>query len=273
MRIAACVKWVDLRPEIDPLTGSVSTDERTAGISAADSAAVEVALGLADAWGAELTVLCAAAAGADRMLRDLLSTGVDAVSRVDVAPDAPSEVVAAALADAVDGVDAVVCGDYSSDRGSGSVPAFLAHHLGAAQALGLVAVDPAEAGHLYVTRRLGGGRSERLELSGRAVISVEGSVAQLRRASLREVLRTADAMVPVTGAVAADGHHVEVVGRSPLRPRARALPPPVGDDARDRIVALTGALVDRTPPRTVHATPAEAADLVLAQLREWGALD
>ena len=96
MRIAACVKWVDLRPEIDPLTGSVSTDERTAGISAADSAAVEVALGLADAWGAELTVLCAAAAGADRMLRDLLSTGVDAVSRVDVAPDAPSEVVAAA---------------------------------------------------------------------------------------------------------------------------------------------------------------------------------
>jgi electron transfer flavoprotein beta subunit len=56
----------------------------------------------------------------------------------------------------------------------------------------------------------------------------------------------------------------------PLRPRARVMPPPAGDTARDRIVALTGALVDRTPPRTVEGTPEEAADAILEQLRTWG---
>ncbi len=58
----------------------------------------------------------------------------------------------------------------------------------------------------------------------------------------------------------------------PWRPRARVLPPPVGAEAFDRIVALTGALVDRTPPRTVEADPGQAADLIVAALRDWGYL-
>jgi len=46
--------------------------------------------------------------------------------------------------------------------------------------------------------------------------------------------------------------------------------PPTGEHALDRIVALTGALVDRTPPRTVDLEPAAAADAILDQLRSWG---
>ena len=42
--IAACLKWVDRRPEVDPLDAHVSTDARTAGMSAADAAALEWAL-------------------------------------------------------------------------------------------------------------------------------------------------------------------------------------------------------------------------------------
>ena len=62
--------------------------------------------------------------------------------------------------------------------------------------------------------------------------------------------------------------------RAPYRPRARALPAPSPElDVRDRILALTGALVERTPPRTVHADPAEAAELLLEQLRAWGELE
>ena len=274
-RVAACVKVVDLRPEIDRLSGVVSTSDRTAGISAADSAAVEVGLRLAAAWGVTLSVVCAGGPAADPVLRELLAVGASSAIRVDLDPDAPSEVVAAAVSAALDGVDLVVCGEYSADRGSGSVPAFLAHHLAAAQALGLVAVDPAESGRVLVTRRLGGGRSERLELSGRAVLSVEGSVARLRRAPLSALLASADAPVEVFAPLGDESMLtvVEVAGCHPLRPRPRVLPVPTGQAALGRIVELTGALVDRTPPRRVFATPAEAADLILAQLRVWDELD
>ena len=58
--------------------------------------------------------------------------------------------MAAALAAAPrPGAGLVLCGDLSADRGSGSVPAFLAAHLGAAQALGLVAVELGAAGHAH----------------------------------------------------------------------------------------------------------------------------
>lgn len=275
MRLAACVKVVDLRPEIDRLTGVVSTSDRTVGISGADSAAVEIGLRLAQAWGVTLSVVCAGGPGADSVLRQMLAVGASSAIRVDLAPGATSEAVAAAVSAALDDVDVVVCGEYSADRGSGSVPAFLAHHLGAAQALGLVAVDPAESGRVFVTRRLGGGRSERLELSGRAVLSVEGSVARLRRASLSAVLESAAAPIEVLAPVGEAPPFVdlEVAGRHPLRPRPRALSAPAGQAALGRIVELTGALVDRTPPRTVVATPAEAADLILEQLREWDESD
>ncbi len=39
--IAACLKLVDQRPEIDPLTGEVRIDARTSGASEADLAALE----------------------------------------------------------------------------------------------------------------------------------------------------------------------------------------------------------------------------------------
>jgi hypothetical protein len=37
-------------------------------------------------------------------------------------------------------------------------------------------------------------------------------------------------------------------------------------------VQLTGALVDRTPPRTLELEPAAAAEAIIDQLREWGYL-
>jgi hypothetical protein len=38
-------------------------------------------------------------------------------------------------------------------------------------------------------------------------------------------------------------------------------------------VALTGALSERTPPRSLVLDPPEAAAAIVAQLREWGYLD
>lgn len=276
MRVAVCVKWVDLRPEVDALTGAVHNDDRSSGWSPADLAAVETALRWADANpGATVLAVCVGSPAADRGLRELVAVGVDAVVRVDSgAPELDSGSVAAGLAVEVAGVDWVLCGDHSLDRGSGSVPAFLAHALGAEQALGLVAVDAPAAGTVRVTRRLGAGRSERLEVAAPAVLSVEGSVARLRRASLAAELEVGRMEVPVrsTG-VGVTRHAGWSVGQPvPWRPRPRGVLAPAGSTALDRIVELTGAHVDRTPPRTVEATPEDAAHLIVEQLRAWGYL-
>lgn len=275
LKIGACVKWVDLHPEIDPLTGAVDHDERRFGFSAADEAAVEIALRLAESNGGELTIACAGPTAAEAALRELAAVGASRVVRVEVDDDAPSEVVGTSLAAALDGVELVVCGDHSLDRGSGSVPGFLAHASGAASALGLVAltVDVSGTGPLEAVRRLDGGRRERLEITTPAVVSVEGSVARLRRAALHDVLRSRAMPVELVRPATSVVEVIDLDDAEALRPRPRVWPAPEGQSALDRIVTLTGALIERTPPRRIEATSAEAADAIVEQLRTWGYLE
>lgn len=274
MLIAACVKWTDLRPEIDPVHGNVVSTGKGNGFSMADRAAVEVGLRLADAWDGEVVAVCAGTPDADAGLRDLVAAGVHRAVRVDAGRDqlgeATADILAPVLSDADLGAQLVLCGDYSADRGSGTVPAYLAHHLRAAQALGLVEVEADGPGRVLAVRRLDGGRRERLAVAGPAVLSVEGSVAELRRAPLAASLAAQGGTVEVrSGRIE---HHVEPPRLRPWRPRARVLAPPEGTHALDRVVQLTGALVDRTPPRTLELDPPEAADAIIEQLRAWGYL-
>ena len=283
LQLVVCVKWTDLRPVVDPLHGTVAAQTHGEGFSQADRAALEVALRLAEHWDATTTLVALGPAAADTPLRELAASGVARVVRIDARSDLPSAQVAAQLATAIRRVTGgdrvvVVCGDTSADRGSGSVPAFLADELGAAQALGLIraaaddtaAVDPGSEG-IAALRRLDGGRRERLTVAPPAVLSVEGGAGELRRASLAATLAARELDIEV---VAGSGvREPETVLLSPWRPRTRVLPAPAGDHALQRIVALTGALVDRTPPRTVILEPAAAAEEILSQLRSWGYLD
>ena len=142
-------------------------------------------------------------------------------------------------------------------------------------ASGEAAGDP---GGLVVVRRLDGGRRERVRLAATvgepAVVSVEGATARLRRASLPGVVAAGTAaieVVTVGGTRGAGGAPVPVVVRSgPYRPRARRRPSPSAADPHTRILALTGAMTDRTPPVLVHLDPAAAAERILDQLRLWG---
>jgi electron transfer flavoprotein beta subunit len=266
--VAVCLKWAPIRAEVDPLTGAASTDERFSGVSPADRAALEWALRLADARGAEVVAVTAGPAASEPALRDALAAGAIRAVRVALDPDAPSEQVAAALAAAVGGVEVVCCGDHSLDRGSGSVPAFLAAERGAAQALGLLEVD----GELRATRRLDQGRRELLSVPTPAVLSFEGGL-ELRRAPLPRVLAARTAPIEVRPAPAGlVPHTVTEVERGPYRPRARALPSPTGD-ARQRVLSLTGSLVERTPPQLLELPPDEAAAAIVEQLRTWGHRD
>jgi electron transfer flavoprotein beta subunit len=275
--IAACGKWVDLRPEVDPLDAHVRTDPRTAGCSAADAAALEWALRAGERWDEPVLAVTAGPPAAERVLRDAVAAGATRAVRIDLPTSAPSAVVATAIAAVLGpaGVSSVWCGDHSLDRGSGAVPAFLAAELGCAQALGLVDVElDARTGRVTAWRRLDRGRREHVRLDGAGVLSVEGSSARLRRAGLGAVMSSGRAPIEVVApgpaareaSGAADAHLLR-----PFRPRARVLPAPAGTTALDRVRALTESTTASSHSHEVVVLdPPAAADRILDALAAWG---
>jgi electron transfer flavoprotein beta subunit len=274
--IAVLQKLVDLRAEIDPLTGepTVATRDRALGASPADLAALEAALQLANGGEevSEEVVVAAAAipanhAACDVMLREALAAGATRAIRVEIAPGASSAHVAAALAPVVSGARYALCGDASLDRGSGSVPAFVAAKLGCAQALGLTGIT-GEGPGLLVERRLDGGRRERLRVESPAVLSIQAGL-RLRRASLAGVLAARVASLEVMHLPV--GGHGEVHERlRPYRAPAGALAAPSAVDPRDRVLALSGMLVPARARRVVEADAATCAEELLSYLSEHG---
>lgn len=262
-RIVVCWKWV-----------ARDGDARRAGVSAADQAALETALRMGETLGEGVTVITLGPREAETWLREALAVGASRAVRVDASVDLPSAKVAIGLAKVLRGADWVLCGDYSPDRGSGSVPVFMAAELEAAQALGLlhVAVD-VDGSEPTVTaiRRLDGGRREQLRVTAPAVLSVEGSVARLRRATLPSEMAARDATIEAVKGPRADDQHADLI--RPYRPRPRVVPAPVGAAALDRIRALTDAGTAIAHGETVTLDPPEAAERIIAQLTSWGYLD
>jgi electron transfer flavoprotein beta subunit len=274
--VVVCMKWT-ARPGADP--GLDQHDERSALVSEADRAALELGLRIAEEWGTTVVVVAAGPSGAEAALRDALACGAHHAVRLDLEPSTDSAEVARQLAGVTSGAAVVLCGDHSADRGTGSVPAFLAHRLGVAQALGLVQVDTAGDGGraagspvmIRAVRRLDGGRREVLRVPVPCVLSVEGSVAALRRAPLRAALSARTAPIEVRPAPALAAHAPSAVVTA-YRPRARAMPAPAGDAPLDRLRALTDAAAGPARGELVELEPAAAAARILQALRHWGYL-
>lgn len=275
--VVAFVRCTDLRVEVDPLTGAVSRDPRAAALSASDAAAVEHALRFGSAWGARVLVVTAGGPECDGALREVSALGAE-VRRVELSSSYTDELVAdeqhlakvlvAALGE--DRPDLVLCADRSADRGTGALPAFLAHELGAVQAPGLVHLDLVD-GDVIAERRLDFGRRERMRVPLPAVCSVEAAGVRLRRASLQASLDGADRPVPVV-TVPALPSRVRIVQSRPLRPRPRHVPAPTGTP-RERLLALTGALLSHDPPTVIGPVDApEAVDALLEFLVRNGYL-
>ncbi|HEV3282471.1 MAG TPA: mycofactocin-associated electron transfer flavoprotein beta subunit [Acidimicrobiales bacterium] len=283
--VVACLRVTDQRPRVDPLTGAVHRDRWSIGWSAADAAALEHALRAAEAWGGRVLVVSAGPPTVEPVLIEAQALGASVV-RVpldEAGEQAYAEELAAdehglarriAAALSPFGPPALVmCGDRSADRGTGALPAFLAHELGAAQALGLVHLEfesgappaGAEPAVLAVLaeRRLDGGWRERLRVPLPAVCSVEPAGVTLRRASLAGALAAEASSVAVDRSGDAQRHaadHLVQVGPTlPFRPPTRAIPAPTGPDPRTRVLALTGALVAHDPPTVVGPVEAPAA--------------
>jgi electron transfer flavoprotein beta subunit len=240
-------------------------------MSYADSAALEWALALADAWNGRVEAVTVGPPVAEAILREALAVGAAEAKRVEAPIEASSADVGRAIASVARGADLVVCGDYSLDRGSGSVPAFVAAQLGVGQALGLVAIEVGAPGSLRATRRLDGGRREVLAVHGPAVVSVEGSTARLRRGSLRASLASAKAAIDVRSDSQAALSILAVTNRYAYRPRARVVPAPVGATALERIKSVTAtSTATETRADPIVMSPSEAADAILEALTRWG---
>ncbi|HEY0519491.1 MAG TPA: mycofactocin-associated electron transfer flavoprotein beta subunit [Ilumatobacteraceae bacterium] len=255
--IGVCVKWV-------------RTSAPSGGLSAADEAAIEIGLRHGKAHGMTVIAVTAGGPACEEAVRVALACGATTAVRVNAPDDADSATVAAALAPVLANTVAVWCGDYSIDRGTGSVPALLAAGLDRQQALGLVGVDLRDP--LRVTRRLDGGRREMLRITGPAVLSVEGSVARLRRATLRAALAAQTADVVAYDATPLASSATPFIEVRPYRPRARVLRGPVGVTPLDRLRALTDVSGAPQAGETVEGSAAEAAKRILETLRDWGYL-
>jgi electron transfer flavoprotein beta subunit len=275
--VVACLDPVDLRPEVDPLSGEVRADWRRADLSAADSAALEHSLRAAEAWRGTVLAVAAGPPALDPVLRQAVALGAGALrvpweaahSGLAADPVALAGALAAAIRQV--GLPAlVVCGDRSPSRGIGAVPALIAHHLGAEQALGLVSLT-VEQDSLSVVgeRRLDGGWRERLRVRAPAVCSVEAAGVRLRRAPMAAALHSTRQPIeisPVRADAAIQAASVRVGAPRPYRPRTKAVPPPAGA-THDRLLALTGALRAHDPPRIVGPiAPGEAAREILEYL-------
>jgi electron transfer flavoprotein beta subunit len=290
--VVACLRIGDLHATVDPLTGAVRTERAGLGLSDADAAALEHALRAGERWSAPVAAVTAGTVDVESVLREVAALGVS-VLRVEVGGPGDgigeqlvtdehglAREVAAALLGAFGPPLLVVCGDRSPDRGTGAFPAFLAHELGAAQALGLVALSVADRHDgILADRRLDAGWRERLRVPLPAVCSVEGAGVRLRRASLEGALAAATLAVPVTRRVIAtgatmDGERVRVGSTRAFAPRPRVVPAPAAEDPRLRVLALCGALEQRDPPVVVGPVDAAAAaDELLSFLDRHGYLE
>ena len=279
MTIAVCLKWALVS----------NGDERYAELSYADQAALEYALVLGEHFGEPVRAVTAGPVESEKILRQALAVGVNEVSRVELEADVSSSLVALNLSSAVKDCRMIWCGDYSSDRGSGSVPAFLAAELGIGQALGLISVEiPTSTSEpLLARRRLDGGRREVLEVLGPAVLSIEGSAARLRRAPLRATMAAANAEIitlrpseglntqrpdsPPLNPLRIPAEGTPTV--RPFRPRPRVITAPQGNSALDRVRQITDTSAAKAHGETVELEPREAAERILLALQTWNYLD
>ncbi|GAA3438371.1 mycofactocin-associated electron transfer flavoprotein beta subunit [Kutzneria kofuensis] len=268
MLVVAALNWPGPRTVVDQLTGIVRTEEGRPGASAAGLAALEHVLRIAEALGGRTVAVTIGPPQADEMLREALAAGAESALRVEVDPtddEAAARALLAAVAEHHGPPDVVVFGDDSD-----AIPGYLAALTDAAQALGLLELKVEDA-VLSGLRRLDKGRRERLVIPLPAVCSVE-PVIRPRRAGLPAMLAARNTKIPVVRPVV-PGWTVKAGPIRAYRPRARILPIPVADQARDRIVALTKALA-ATGSATVVTPPdaAAAADLLLEYLSKHGYL-
>lgn len=260
LRILAALKLAPSRVRVDAVTGEETVDELSLGMSKADAAALETALSLSS----DVIAVTVGGPSSEEVLRTAWAAGVEKLVRYPP-PDAREYAAAAIAAEAAD-CDLVLCGVWSLDGGSGSVPALAAAALGAAQALGCASVTRVGGRRLEVERRVQGGRLEKLAVTAPAVLSVGPEVAGLRRAGLDRFLSSAEAPVEVRAPAGPVIPVLRPLRTVAYRPRPQLIAPPEGEDGDARVRGLIGENRETRNRVELRAAPEQAAAEILARL-------
>lgn len=263
MRILVPLKYAASGVSVNALTGAISVDRRSLGLSRPDGAALEVALSLSD----QVTAVTVGPGEAEEMLRSAWAAGAHRLVRY---PPGSREHITAAIAREAGEADVVLCGYHSPDGGSGSVPALAAGLLEAAQALGCAAVRASGMFSLEVDRRVDGGGLERLLVSSPAVVSVGTEAARLRRASLGRLLAAVDAPIELRTPIAPTIPTLSPIASKPYRPRSKKIPTPDAASAEARIRTILAKPTRTAGREEIRAPAVEAARAIYAKLVTYG---
>jgi electron transfer flavoprotein beta subunit len=248
VKIAVCVKQVvtrEFQVRVNAEGTWIRDGDASWGLNEPDAYALEEALRLKDAHGAEVIVVSAGPDRVTQVLREALARGADRAIHVSGAALATAEApaTAAALAHALRGevVDLVLTGLQSDDQGFAEVGVVLAEALGIPHTTIVVRLEIVDR-TLRVTRELEGGWFQRIAMPLPALLTLQSGINQLRYATLK-------------GIMAARKKDVTLV--------AAPAPPP----ARQRILSVY-APVRTKQTRLISGTPVSAATELVRALRE-----
>jgi electron transfer flavoprotein beta subunit len=289
VHICVCVKQTpdSASVYIDPLSGQIDVERFVQVLNAADACALEAAMQLKEQPDDRVTAITLGPPDAGGALRAALAMGADNVLRLwHPAADLWSAItIAAALAAAIHTLqpwpDLVLCGDASSDWGSGTVGPALAEYLALPQVSGVVQLaatrQPAQA-MLLVSRQLERGYREKLEVLLPALITVTSTLNEPRYPSLPAHLAALRAPIPVLDlstlpglALPEETTRTTVLEIHTPRPLPRRISAPDSShSAYQRIGEIISGGATGRNTRLIEGSSEELAQTLLTFLKEKG---
>lgn len=211
MKIAVILRLTpDVTEELELAEDGRDIDREWIGLvlNQFDDQALEQAVLLKEATGAEVTALAVDGEGVERMLRMALARGADEARRI-VAEGGSARALAPLYGAAVRklGADLVLTGVLAGDDLYGELAPFLAAELGWRQASAVSDVR-IEGGRALVRQEYAGGRAARLALTLPAAVGVQTAAQPPRYVAgsrLRELLKVEIPELEVEAAAAATG--------------------------------------------------------------------
>jgi electron transfer flavoprotein beta subunit len=196
-KIIVCIKPVPDpsawdRLAIDPVTKTLIREGIPNVINPLDKQALEAALEIKDACGAEVVLLAMAPAATRPVLREALAMGADRAVLLSDQWFAGSDTLATSriLAAAIERLapfDLICCGNFTLDGSTAQVPSQVAELLGIPNIMHVSAMDFRPSGPLQVTRKIESGLV-RLEAGLPVLLSFTKEANKPRYSSFLEIL-------------------------------------------------------------------------------------
>ena len=194
MKIIVCIKQVPNTTEIkiDPVTNTLKRDGVPSIINPDDKAAIEAALQLKEACGAEVTVLSMGPPQAEKALREALAMGADEAFLITDRAFGGSDTLATStiIATAIRtlGYDMIFCGRQAIDGDTAQVGPQIAEHLGIPQITYAAGISyDAETGLLTVKRQFED-RYQTLQVQGKCLVTVLSTMVKARYMNVWDIV-------------------------------------------------------------------------------------